>query len=196
MGNEIIRIGEVVESTTTSFVSQCYRLYDSPHLGTIVKTGGPYPALGLVYNITTQGIDPSRKPVARGIDNLLEDDVYRINPQLEQLLRTDFFSITIGYVQDENIMCKLPPNPPPIYSFVEPCDDNELLALSSDLSFIKVIVNSGLPASDELIATIVNELANHKDSREDFLITAGKMLLTVFPGDFRKMEYIIGKVQS
>lgn len=195
MVNEHTRIGEVVEATTTSFVSQCYRLYDSPYLGSIVKTGGPYPAFGLVYNITTQGIDPSRKPVARGIDNLSEDDVYKMNPQLEKLLRTDFFSVTIGYIDNSKITCKLPPKPPPIYSFVESCDDSDLLTLANDLSFIKVIVNSGLPATDELVAIIINKLAGYKDNREEFLITAGKVLINVFPGDFRKMEYILSKVQ-
>jgi len=196
MTNKNMRIGEVVEATTTSFVSQCYRLYDSPDLGSIVKTGGPYPTFGLVYNIATQGIDPSRKPVARGIDNLSESDVYKSNPQLEKLLRTDFFSISIGYVNNDELTCQLPPKPPPIYSFVELCNDMDLVSLSSDLSFINVLVSSGLAATDELLAIIISKLAGFQGNKEDFLITAGKWLINVFPGDYRKMEYILSKVQS
>ena len=33
------RVGEVIEASTTEFVAQCYELYQSPPLGSLVKTG-------------------------------------------------------------------------------------------------------------------------------------------------------------
>ena len=32
------RVGEVIEACTTDFVAQCYELYQSPPLGSLVKT--------------------------------------------------------------------------------------------------------------------------------------------------------------
>ena len=91
------RLGEVVETSTTGFWTQCYRLYESPPLGALVRTGGPYPAYAVVYHVSTQGIDTSRRPVARGADEASEEDVYLSNPQLSQLLRTDFQAIVVGH---------------------------------------------------------------------------------------------------
>ena len=35
------RVGEVVEANSMSFTAQCYRLYDSPPLGSFVRAGDP-----------------------------------------------------------------------------------------------------------------------------------------------------------
>jgi hypothetical protein len=196
MENKDNRIGEVVEATTTSFISQCYKLYNSPHLGSLIKTGGPYPTYGIVYNIITQGIDPSRKPVVRGINSSSEEEVYRLNPQLEHLLRTDFYSVSIGYIQGDNIIYHLPPAPPPIYSFVQKCDGLDLINFSSRLEFIKILCSSGIPALDEVISAFIRNLADSQQDKENFLINVGKELIYAFPGDFRKMESILQKVLS
>ena len=63
------RLGEVVETSTTGFVAQCYQLYGAPPLGALVRAGRPHPAYGVVHQVTTQGIDPTRRPVARGQDS-------------------------------------------------------------------------------------------------------------------------------
>ena len=60
------RLGEVVESNTNEFVTQCYELYDSPALGTLVKAGEIETVYGIVIYSSTSGLDPSRRSVARG----------------------------------------------------------------------------------------------------------------------------------
>ena len=67
------RLGEVVETSTTGFTTQCYRLYEAPPLGALIRAGGPYPAYGVVHHVATQGIDASRKPVARGAEEASEE---------------------------------------------------------------------------------------------------------------------------
>ena len=120
LGDEA-RVGEVVESSSTGFVAQSYRLYGAPHLGALVRTGGPYPAYGVVHEVATRGIDPSRRPTARGEDEATEEDVYRSNPQLEHLLRTDFRAVIVGHIGGGQTRYHLPPSPPPIYAFVHVC---------------------------------------------------------------------------
>ncbi len=46
------RVGEVIEATSTSVVAQCYRLYDTPPLGSLVRSGTP-PLYAVVSRVTT-----------------------------------------------------------------------------------------------------------------------------------------------
>ncbi len=58
------RVGEVVRSATQSFTAQCYRLYESPPLGTLVKTTDP-DIYGVVGHISTESLYPGRPVTPR-----------------------------------------------------------------------------------------------------------------------------------
>ena len=59
------RLGEVVVSSSTSFVAQCYRLEGGPALGALVRTDLPE-IYGVVGAVTTEPLDSSRPVLARG----------------------------------------------------------------------------------------------------------------------------------
>ena len=185
------RVGEVVEATTTSFLTQCYTLYETPSIGSIVRASDRQPVFGIVSNISTQGIDPSRKPVPRGINAKTEDDVYNSNPQLKHLLRTEFQSIIVGYQAGNEVKFELPPTPPQIYSFVHTCHPDEIEYVGVSAYLIKALVNANLTATDEVIAACLRSLASIRDNPTEFLINAGQDLIYFFQGDFRRVEYII-----
>ena len=74
MAESAERVGEVIEASTTDFVAQCYELYRSPPLGSLVKTRDlPVELYGIVYNATTTGLEPGRRPIARGKDEAIEE---------------------------------------------------------------------------------------------------------------------------
>ena len=112
------RIAEVVESSSALFVAQCYELYETPPLGTLVRAGENPVTYGVITKITTLGTDPTRRPVARGATELNESAVYANNPQLSRLLRTDFETVIVGYGDGGDIKHYLPPIPPRIHAFV------------------------------------------------------------------------------
>ena len=74
------RIGEVIESSTTAFIVQSYRLYNTPPLGSFIQTGSP-PIFGVVCKITTEPLDPTRPIIARGEGADSEEQLYKDNPQ-------------------------------------------------------------------------------------------------------------------
>jgi len=56
------RAGEIIEASTTEFVAQCYELYQSPPLGSLVKTTDEEVELyGIVYHAATTSIEPVQK---------------------------------------------------------------------------------------------------------------------------------------
>lgn len=185
------RLGEVVETTTGSFLSQCYVLYGAPPLGALVKSGGPYPAYGVVHEVATQGIDPSRRPVARGMDETSEEDVYRANPQLELLFRTDFRAVTVGHTSDGEVRHHLPPSPPPIYAFVHACTSEEVRAVTLDASFLHPLVGSRVMALEEVIAACLRQAAPSHIDPEGWLAAAGARLVTLLPGEFGRVQAIL-----
>ena len=119
------RVGEVVESTSTSFVAQCYQLDGSPALGALVRTDSP-DIYGVVARVTTEPLDSARPVLARGEDSDSEEDVIRDNPQIARLLTSRFEVIIAGHVDDGVIRQYLPPRPPRVHSFVYACDSEEI----------------------------------------------------------------------
>jgi len=158
-------IGEIVESSTTSFVAQCLelprqnepRLYDPPAFGSFVKIGPPgrpptpelqtstattastlvfddepdpfadtpapapvdtstLPAAvyALVVGASTASLEPNRRPSALGYED--EDELRRHQPQIFELLRTDFTGLLIAYSAGDGkgLRRHLPPVPPRI----------------------------------------------------------------------------------
>ncbi len=187
-------MGEVVESSSTGFVAQSYRLYGAPHLGALVRTGGPYPAYGVVHEVATRGIDPSRRPTARGEDEATEEDVYRSNPQLEHLLRTDFRAVIVGHVGEGETRYRLPPSPPPIYAFVHECPADEAAVFSSSTDCLRLLAGSGVAALEEVVSAFLRHAVAAQADPQAFLAGAGKQLAALFPGDFRTVESILLRV--
>lgn len=185
------RVGEVVESSSTGFVAQSYRLYGAPQLGALVKAGGPCPAFGVVHEVTTRGIDPSRRPTARGEDEATEADVYRSNPQIEHLLRTDFRAVIVGHAGDGGTLYHLPPSPPPIYAFVHACPADEVAAFSSSTQCLRLLAGSGIAALEEVVAAFLRSAVAAQPDPQAFLAGAGRQLASLLPGDFRTVESIL-----
>ena len=87
-----------MESTSTSFVAQCYRLESAPALGGLVRTDSP-DIYGVVGGVTTEPLDSARPVLARGEDADTEEDVLRYNPQLARLLTSRFQRFIAGHVE-------------------------------------------------------------------------------------------------
>jgi hypothetical protein len=189
--NDENRLGEVVETSTTGFVAQCYELYGAPPLGALVRAGGPHPAYGVVHQVTTQGIDPTRRPVARGQDEANEEAVYRSNPQLAHLLRTDFQAVVVGHGVEGEVRYHLPPTPPPIYAFVHLCSNEEVAKFTANPAFLRPLATSSIPALEEVVAACLRYVAPAQEDPDAFLTGVGKELAGFFPGDFRRVEAIL-----
>ena len=94
------KLGEVIQASTAGYSAQCYELFRSPPFGSLVITReGDLELYGLVYNVSTAGIEPGRRAVARGKDEVNEADIYRSNPQLSKVLRSEFQVLVVGFEQ-------------------------------------------------------------------------------------------------
>ena len=211
-------IGEIVEVSSTSFVAQCTPprdarpgLCDPPALGAFVRisppasTPDPDPFLprqaifAIVCNAQTLPLTPGRRPVALGFDN--EDDIRLHQPQVFELLSTEFSGMIVAYRGSEGpIRRHIPPRPPRIHGLVHACDDTEVAELTSNVSFFRTVLDpgdafSGGCASDSLIAACLRRAVEvHTSSPDEFLLSAGRKLLDILGGDYGRLEAIIDAV--
>jgi hypothetical protein len=191
------RLGEVIEASTTGFTAQCYELYDLPPLGSLVKTGeNMHELFGVVCHATTEGLEPGRKPIARGKDEPDEEAIFQANPQLSKLLRSEFSTLVVGHRNGEKIYQYLPPRPARIHSFVNACSPEELKDFGQTFGFLKILVNAEIETpADELIAATLRMMGSAYEDPRPFLINAGKELAGLLGEDYGKLKAILERIK-
>ena len=192
------RVGEVIEASTADFVAECYELYQSPALGSLVKTKDlPIELYGIVYHATTASIEPGRRPIARGKDEASEEDVYRSSPQLMKVLRSEFSALVVGHKQGDKLFHYLPPKPARIHGFVHLCSPDEVREFSQSFDFLNVLINTHLPVSvEEVIAASLRQMSQVYEDSHAFLVAAGKELAVLLGGDFSRLKAILGRIRQ
>jgi len=191
------RVGEIIEASTAGFVAQCYELYCSPPLGSLVRTrDGEVELYGIVYHAATGSLEPGRRPIARGRDEASEEEIYRSSPQLAKLLISEFSALVVGHKTGDALHHYLPPNPARIHAFVYQCPPDEVKEFSRSLAFLTILANARLPVStDEIIAAALRRMAGAHDDAYGFLVAAGKELSLLFSGQFNQLKSILGRLK-
>ena len=190
----MIRLGEIIESNTNEFVTQCYELYGAPALGTIVKAGQSDPVFGIVSYTQTLALDPTRRPLPRGKDLDDESEIYEQNPQLRQLLTTEFKSMIVGYSDQGDIKLLLSPSPPRIHSFVEESSIEDVSKISADIHFLEAIIYSNHQQSDDLVASFIKRVAMIID-RPSFINESAKKLAAILRNDTQRLNSILRRLR-
>ena len=150
----------------------------------------------IVYNAATAGIEPGRRPIARGKDEASEEEIYRSSPQLEKLLRSEFCAMVVGHRSGERLCQYLPPEPARIHSFVYQCSPEEVKEFSSSLGFLTMLVNTQLPVpADELIAASLRQMSHVQEDASGFLVAAGKELAVLLSGQYNQLKSILGRLK-
>jgi len=192
------KIGEVIEASTAEFAVECYELYDAPALGSLVKTSdGDIEIYGVVYNTTTETMDPGRKPIARGKDVKSEADIYRSSPQLSVLFRTNFNALVIGHKIENSVNRYLPPRPARIHSFVYDLDEAGIKDFTKSLDFLYILASAPVVgSSDEVVAACLRNAANVQDDARSFLVGAGKELAVLLSAEPHRLEAILRRIRQ
>jgi hypothetical protein len=187
------KIAEVIEASTTQFTAQCYELYEVPPLGALVRTGSIY---GIVAHAETTGVEPGRKPIARGKDEATEEAVYKSSPQLKKLLRSEFTAAVVGYRKEGKIHQHLPPQPARIHAFVYLCQPNEVEEFSKSFSFLNILLNAAIPVpAEEFIAATLRQMSHVQEDGHAFLVSAGKEIANLLNSNIARLKNILEKLK-
>jgi len=190
------KIGEVIEASTGEFVAECYELHSPPPLGSLLRTSdGEMEIYGVVYNASTESIDPGRRPLARGREESEEENIYRQHPQLSRLLRTTFDTLIIGHGQGDELHHYLSPRPPRVHSFVYLCDQDEVRRFTRSLDFLAILLNSKAGSVDEVVSACLRQASRAHDDERAFLVRAGKELAVLLGGELNRLNAILRRIK-
>ena len=190
------KIGEVIKSSTESFMAECYELHCPPSFGSLVRTReGNIDIYAVVSGASTSSIEAGRRPIARGRDDVNEEDIYLSNPQLEKLMRTEFTALVVGHGDSGKVSQYMPPRPARIHSFVYSCESDEVAIFNQSLAYLSMLVD--VPErSNELIAAALRNAAAAYSEPMAFLVRAGKELALMIAGDTNRLNIILKKVRA
>ena len=184
-------VGEVVESSTTELVAEACQLHGAPSFGRFVRVDADMPVVGIVFNVFTHSIEPNRRPTAYG---KTESELRLEQPQIFELLRTEFQALVIGYVDEGQPVPILPPQPAHIHSFVYPCNDDEVRAFTRTDDYLRSILNtSKIPTDELLVAALRAALKAHGHDR-DYLVRMGKEVSRLLKDDYDRLSSIVRRI--
>ncbi|MBE0480742.1 MAG: hypothetical protein IBX68_07170 [Dehalococcoidia bacterium] len=190
------RIGEVIEASTAEFLAECYELHEPPPLGALVKTTlRDAEIYGIVCNSSTSGIDPARRPLARGRDEAEADDIYKQHPQLSRLLRTTFKAVITGYSEGRDIHHYISPRPPRIHDFVFICSPGEISAFTRSLDFLPALLRATEGPADDIVSACLRRASQAHEDPRAFLIGAGKELALLLSGELNRLNAILRRIR-
>ena len=187
------RLGEVVVSSSTSFVAQCYQLEGAPALGELVRTDLPE-IYGVVGTVTTEPLDSARPVLARGEAAVSEGDIIRDNPQLSRLLTSRFEVFIAGYVEKNVTRQYLPPRPPRVHSFIYSCSADEVVEFTRHLDLLRLLLNSGASHSDEIVSACIRQAATYHGQPGYFLSQACRTLAVELSADVSRLNSILRRI--
>lgn len=189
-GHSPAAVGRIVAASLHDFTVECFPEASPPPFGALVAVAERDPAVyGVVTDIVTDGVDPSR-PIAPhgGADEDLATVLSR-NPHLPVLLRTTFRAV-IGAHDLAGAICHYPPPAPPqLVSRVRLCDPDEQRRFLDGLHCLEPLVQGG--AGDEVLAAFVRNASIVQPDRRAFLVQAGRALVPLLASDPDRLATII-----
>ncbi|MBM3940186.1 MAG: hypothetical protein FJ318_04725 [SAR202 cluster bacterium] len=185
------RIGEVTQASIERLTAQCHALYGAPPLGTLVRAGNVY---AVVSGVTTQPLDPTRPVIARGAGAADEAEIYRENPQLEQLLRTDVSLTVVAHAEGDAVRAYLPALPPRIHTFVHVCSPGEVRAVFAAPEFLRTLLQSREPWADDVAAATLRQAARAHDEPRAFLQRVARVVGVALAGDTARLAAILRRL--
>ena len=181
-------VGEVVESSTTELVAEARQLHGAPSFGQFVRVDSEVPILGIVFNVFTHSIEPNRRPTAYG---KTEDELRMEQPQIFELLRTDFQALVIGYIDAAGPVQILPPQPARIHSFVHVCDEEQIRAFTETDDYLRCILNTTKIPTDELLIAALRQTMRAHGGDNTYLVRMGKELSRLLGDDYDRLSSIV-----
>jgi hypothetical protein len=193
-----MRIGEIVESSSTHFVAESLDLRRPPELGRLVKVhlGEDRDLCAVVCHGETGSLDPGRRAVRRSTDEVYDDRVYREHPQLEHVLRTEFTSLAVGLLDSQVVRQGLPSLLPPLHYSVHGCEKEETTRFTQDLYYFRLLLGVPVRIPTELVlAGHLRWVYRERGHDEGWLQQAAREVAKLLKQDYERLATVLCAIE-
>ena len=175
-------IGEVVEASTTRFRAIATKVFEPPRFGSFVKVAADGGQIyGVVCGVETASFDSARRAMAFGMP---WDQLLREQPQLIELIQTEFDTVVIGYGERDSLHHYLPPYPPRLHDFVSACSPTEVAALTDSLEFVRTLAAVRDAPMHELVSAAIREASLARGRDDSFVSEAARAVAELFKDEY------------
>ena len=188
-----MRIGEIVETCSDSFVAEG-ELHAPPPLGSLVKVDTPDEerVFAVVSYARTAGLEPGRRAIRRGTEDVYDAAIYDEHPQLRRTLRTVFQAVLVGGVHEKRMFQRLPAQPPPLHYSVHECSPDEVTDFSNHLYYLRLLLDAAvdIPASSLIVAHL-NQTYQLRGADQAWLGRAARELANLLKDENERLLSIL-----
>ncbi len=185
---------EVIESSLHHWKAQSWQWDLFPAYGSFITiTQGSNSYIGLVHDITTGSMDPTRYPFPF---QKTEEELKKEQPQIFEFLKTTFSSIALGYCQKGNMIYAAPPHPAKMHAFIEPISSEmqrDFLAKPHYLHRIFSLTNQ-LVNVDDLLIAMLSEHHRTKPLSPSFITTFMDTYCLLTGNEYRRIKLFLQRM--
>ncbi len=195
----------MLSSSITNIIAQAWNqdeielsniaLNQRPRFGSFLKidsTESSQAVYAVVYDVVTGPADTIHKPWALGLSR---EQLRSEQPHIFALLRTEIHAAIIGYSTAEHVYRHLPPLPPDVHDFVYSATKSEVIALTENFDFLRLLLTVSAVPTDELLAATIREAYRLHDGQYEFLVTAGQALSQLLHNDYERLVSLLRKIR-
>lgn len=191
------RLGEVIETTTAGYWAESDVLHQLPPLGALVASTLPDGRrnYGIVAFGQTGGLDPSRRAIKRGNDDLTDNAIYDRHPELQHVLRTLFRVASVGFKEHSRVRHSIPPLPVPLHYSVHACAPAEVAEfVMSPRYFAALLRHHGDIAAEDMLAAHLRWVDELLNDNHVWLADATRRVASLMKRDYDRLVIVLDSV--
>jgi hypothetical protein len=191
------RLGEVVETSTAGYWAESDELHALPPLGSLVSAplSDASESIGIVAFGQTGGLDPGRRAIRRGGEELMDHAIYARHPELEFVLRTLFQVVAVGQADGPRIRHSMPPVPVSLHFSVNTCDQTFVRRFVDSPGYFSALLrHHGEIAAEELIAAHMRWVDNMLDDNHLWLTDATRRIAGLMKRDYDRLVVVLNSI--
>ena len=185
------QLGEVITTSYSSFTAESYSLNATPPLGGLVVAEN---VLGVVCSATTEGLGPIS---ARGSIDDEDGGVYRLYPDLQRTLRTQFTALVVGCYDDSEpdtrrAVYTFPECPPRVHYKCSQASDDELVAFTQHPDYLRLLLSSTEPTNiDQVLIHLIVMAFKARGRDREWLSSTAEYLGRQLKGQYDRLLAIL-----
>ncbi|MGF1504577.1 MAG: hypothetical protein GYB64_04670 [Chloroflexi bacterium] len=188
-------VGRVLRASTESFSAGARaEMLNVPPFGQVVKVQpreeGRAVIYGLLYD-TRIDDDPMVRQLV--LADTVSEEMVR-DQRMHRITPVEMSVLCIGYLSAQGVRHTLPPHPAMSLDAVHMCTSQEVRAVTERFDYFRLVLNSGMVPSEQLLAAHLLLSSETHDNEQDqyaYLVEAGREIARLLSNDLPRLDNLL-----